>query len=35
MYFELIARQIISIHFYVRLKGTCSHAGQALLNVGE
>jgi len=28
-------RQIISSHFYVRLKGTCSLASRALSNTGE
>jgi len=28
-------KQIISGRLYVRLKGTCSLAGQALINTGE
>jgi len=31
----VIYRQIISIRLYVRVKGTCSHAGRALLNTGK
>jgi len=29
------SRQINSSHLYLRLKGTCSLAGRALLNTGE